>query len=71
VRRAHDVAHALRDRPAPAKRLFGDVGAAVDPDETETQGKVLAFAVERLGAERTDDLRAAGAARPVDDLLAA
>jgi tetratricopeptide (TPR) repeat protein len=54
-----------------AERLFGDVGAAIDPDETQTQQKVLAYAVERLGAERAKDLRAAGAARPVEDLLAA
>jgi hypothetical protein len=51
-----------------AEQLFRAVGAAIDPDET--QEKVLAFAVERLGTERVDELRAAGAARPLDKLIA-
>lgn len=53
-----------------AEQLFRDVGAAIDPDETQTQQKVLAFAVERLGTERVDELCAAGAARPLDKLIA-
>jgi predicted ATPase len=51
-----------------AESLFGTIGAAVDPDETETQRKVLDFAIERLGADRAEELRAAGAKRRVDEL---
>jgi predicted ATPase/DNA-binding SARP family transcriptional activator len=52
-----------------ATRLFEDVGSVIDPDETETQQKVLAFIVEKLGAERAAELRAVGAERPLDELL--
>jgi tetratricopeptide (TPR) repeat protein len=54
-----------------AEALFRTIGAAVDPDETETQRKVLNFAIERLGVDRTEELRAAGAARPFDELSVA
>jgi predicted ATPase/DNA-binding SARP family transcriptional activator len=52
-----------------SEHLFTDVGAAIDPDETETQRKVLAWAVEAIGAEAVDDLRATGASLPIDQLL--
>jgi hypothetical protein len=52
-----------------SEQLFAEVGAAIDPDETETQRKVLAWAVETIGAEAVDELRAAGAERPIDELL--
>jgi hypothetical protein len=53
-----------------SEQLFAEVGAAIDPDETETQRKVLTWAVETIGAEAVDELRAAGAELPIDEPLA-
>jgi predicted ATPase/DNA-binding SARP family transcriptional activator len=52
-----------------AEHLFADVGAAVDPDELDTQKSVRQWAVEELGVEEVDALRAAGADTPLDELL--
>lgn len=52
-----------------AERLFGEVGAAVDPDELETQQKVLEWAVEALGTDVVAALRAAGAETPLEELV--
>jgi predicted ATPase/DNA-binding SARP family transcriptional activator len=52
-----------------AEHLFADVGAAVDPDELDTQKSVREWAVEELGVEEVDALRAAGADTPLDELL--
>ena len=52
-----------------AERHFAEVGAAVDPDELETQQKVRDWAVQELGTETVDELRAAGAETPVNDLV--
>jgi hypothetical protein len=52
-----------------AEHLFADVGAAVDPDELDTQKSVREWAVEELGVEEVEALRAAGAATPVDELV--
>ena len=52
-----------------SEQLFAEVGAAIDPDETETQRKVLAWANETIGAAAVDELRKAGADTPLDQLL--
>jgi predicted ATPase/DNA-binding SARP family transcriptional activator len=51
--------------------LFRRLGAAVEGGEAATQQRILDALHEMLGEERTNALRAAGAARPVDELLAA
>ncbi|MDX6370765.1 MAG: hypothetical protein QOG93_2267 [Gaiellaceae bacterium] len=52
-----------------SQRLFTEVGAAIDPEETEAQRKVLAWTVETLGPDAVDELRAAGADRALAELL--
>jgi len=52
-----------------SEQLFREVGAAVDPDEAQTQQRIAAYAVEALGAKRADELRAAGAALTPEELL--
>ena len=52
-----------------SEHLFTEVGAAIDPDETDTQRKVRMWAIERIGAEAVDELRAAGADTSIDELL--
>jgi tetratricopeptide (TPR) repeat protein len=52
-----------------SQRLFDDVGAVADPGEEGTQERIEAYVVERLGADRAEQLRAAGAAAAVDELL--
>jgi predicted ATPase len=51
--------------------LFRELGAAVEGGEAATQKRILDALRQTLGEERTDELRAVGAARPVDELLAA
>ena len=51
--------------------LFREIGVAVESGEAETQQRILTRLYETLGLERTDELRATGAARDVDELLAA
>jgi tetratricopeptide (TPR) repeat protein len=51
-----------------AENLFSEIGSAMDPDEDETQRRVLSYVVERLGPERVDELRAPGARMSVDEL---
>jgi hypothetical protein len=52
-----------------SQRIFTEVGAAIDPEETETQRKVLAWTVEQLGADAADELRTAGADTALAELL--
>jgi hypothetical protein len=47
-----------------SEKLFAEVGAAIDPDETETQRKVLEWTIETIGATAVDELRAGGPTRP-------
>jgi tetratricopeptide (TPR) repeat protein len=54
-----------------AENLFGEIGVAVDPEESETQERLRRQLYDSLGPERTDELRASGAARPADELAAA
>ena len=49
--------------------LFAEIGAIPSPDEAEVQERVAAYVVDALGAERVDELRAAGAATALDELL--
>jgi len=49
--------------------LFAEIGAIPSPDEAEVQERVAAHIVDTLGAERVAELRAAGAATTLDELL--
>jgi predicted ATPase/DNA-binding SARP family transcriptional activator len=49
--------------------VFGDIGAAIDPDESETQERILGQLHHSLGREQTDSLRASGAALELDELV--
>jgi predicted ATPase/DNA-binding SARP family transcriptional activator len=51
-----------------AENLFSEIGSAMDPDEDETQRRVLSYVIERLGAERVDELRAPEARMSMDEL---
>jgi predicted ATPase/DNA-binding SARP family transcriptional activator len=52
-----------------SERLFAEVGAAIDPDETETQLEVLTWAIETIGVEAVEELRTTGAELPIDELV--
>jgi len=52
-----------------SEHLFHEIGAALDPEEAECQERVAAFARERLGPARVEELRGAGAASDLDELL--
>jgi sugar phosphate isomerase/epimerase len=52
-----------------SEHLFGEIGAALDPEEVESQERIAAFARERLGPVRADELREAGSARDLGELL--
>ena len=54
-----------------SEQLFGEIGAAMDPDEARTQERVAAYSEEQLGAELAAKLRASGAAMSLDELPAA
>ena len=47
---------------------MSEIGSAMDPDEDETQRRVLSYVVERLGPERVDELRAPEARMSMDEL---
>jgi predicted ATPase/DNA-binding SARP family transcriptional activator len=49
--------------------LFAELGAIPMPDEAETRERVLKYVVGALGAERAEELRAAGASSTLDALL--
>ena len=49
--------------------LFSEIGATLSPDEAQTQERITAYVCAELGAERADELRAEGAAVPLDELL--
>jgi hypothetical protein len=53
-----------------SQELFSEIGAAVDPDEAETQERILRQLYEELGEERTNELLAEGAASSVEELSA-
>jgi tetratricopeptide (TPR) repeat protein len=52
-----------------SEALFAEIGATRSPDEAESQARVTAYLLEGLGRERTDELRAEGAALSLDELL--
>jgi hypothetical protein len=49
--------------------LFSEIGATLSPDEAQTQERITAYILAELGDERADELRVAGAAIPLDELL--
>ncbi|MBW8742065.1 MAG: tetratricopeptide repeat protein [Acidobacteria bacterium] len=51
-----------------SRHLFGEIGAAIDPDESSTQEKISDYALRELGDERYDEALAAGAALSLDDV---
>jgi hypothetical protein len=51
--------------------LFGEIGAAVDPEESESQERLRRHLYASLGPDRTDELCARGAAVPAEELAAA
>ena len=51
-----------------SEHLFREIGVAVDPDEAQTQETIAAYAREQLGADRADELRAAGAGLAPEEL---
>jgi predicted ATPase len=52
-----------------SQALFSEIGRVADPDEAETQQRVAAYVLDRLGEERAATLRAEGAALDLDELL--
>jgi hypothetical protein len=55
-----DAAQAVQALGA-SQQMFAEIGAALDPDDAETEAKIMEFAVVELGAERAEELRRAGA----------
>ena len=51
-----------------SEHLFRDIGAALDPEEVQSQERIAAFLDGSLGTERAQELRAAGAALDLDAL---
>ena len=51
--------------------LFRELGVGIEQGEARAQERMLSSLYATLGPSRTDELRARGAARPVDELLAA
>jgi hypothetical protein len=54
-----------------SQNLFDEIGAAVDPEESETQERIRSELYAALGRARTDELCARGAARPAQELAIA
>ena len=52
-----------------SEALFSELGVAMSPDEAEAQERVTSYVVDALGAERSAQLRAEGAALTLDELL--
>jgi predicted ATPase/DNA-binding SARP family transcriptional activator len=52
-----------------SRQLFVEVTGMVDGEEAEMQAQIEAYAVEAIGADRTDELKAAGAGSALDELL--
>ena len=52
-----------------SEQLFGEIGAVPSPDDVQTRERIAAYAVEQLGAERTAELQAEGAALDIEELL--
>ena len=69
-----ELALAVRDEERAAEllgasqSLFTEIGAAIDPEESETQERVRNELYAALGRDRTDELCARGAARPALEL---
>jgi hypothetical protein len=58
-----------RDDLGASEHLFHEIGAALDPEEAECQERVAAFARERLGPARVEELLGAGEASGLAELL--
>jgi hypothetical protein len=54
-----------------SQNLFDEMGAAVDPEESETQERIRSELYAALCRDRTDELCARGAARPAQELAIA
>jgi tetratricopeptide (TPR) repeat protein len=54
---------------AASDHLFAEIGAIPSPDEAQAQERVAGYVVDALGAEQVAELRAAGAAATLDELL--
>ncbi len=52
-----------------ADQLFSEIGAIPSPDEAQAHERVANYIVDVLGVERVSELRAEGAAWPLDELL--
>jgi len=52
-----------------SEELFREIGAVPSPDDVQTRERIAGYAVEQLGAERTAELQAEGAALDVEELL--
>jgi predicted ATPase/DNA-binding SARP family transcriptional activator len=52
-----------------SEHLFHEIGVPPDPEEMECHERIGAFARERLGPARVEELRGAGAALTLDELL--
>jgi predicted ATPase/DNA-binding SARP family transcriptional activator len=52
-----------------SQELFSEIGRVADPDEAKTQERVAAYVLDRLGEERSAELRTEGAALDLDELL--
>jgi tetratricopeptide (TPR) repeat protein len=63
-----DAEHAARLLGA-SERLFAEIGRVPDPDEDQTQERISAFVVDRLGEERAAELRAGREPQTLDELL--
>jgi tetratricopeptide (TPR) repeat protein len=54
-----------------AQDLFREIGVGIEQGEARAQHRILSELYESLGEERTDELRQFGAARSLDELVAA
>jgi predicted ATPase/DNA-binding SARP family transcriptional activator len=72
-----ELALLLRDEERAAEllgasqNLFDEIGAAIDPEESEAQERIRNELYAALGRDRTDELCARGASRPAQELAAA
>jgi hypothetical protein len=51
-----------------SQNLFEEIGAAVDPEESDARERVRIELYAALGRDRTDELYARGASRPAHEL---
>ena len=52
-----------------SEALFRELGVGIEQGEAKAQERMLTALHATLGEARTDELRAPGAARPVDELV--